>query len=195
MQEINGESSDIRPNVDQLKMLFPHYSMHLFDGSSRITTYIGNRDGEKRVCRFCHQAVPDTLFKHKSHAISEALGYKSVICNEECDECNERFSRTIEPDVVNMNSFLLSLYGVSGKKGVRKQVEPILSSGSIAQIAGMTVKEPLLCNWMICILTKRILKPAFRIYRHHFLILSPQNDFLLHFPQCRPCRTASDCRQ
>lgn len=120
VQEINGESSDIRPNVDQLKMLFPHYSMHLFDGSSRITTYIGNRDGEKRVCRFCHQAVPDTLFKHKSHAISEALGYKSVICNEECDECNERFSRTIEPDVVNMNSFLLSLYGVSGKKGVRK---------------------------------------------------------------------------
>ena len=64
--------------------------------------------------------MPDTLFKHKSHAISEALGYKSVICNEECDECNERFSRTIEPDVVNMNSFLLSLYGVSGKKGVRK---------------------------------------------------------------------------
>lgn len=120
VQEINGESSDICPNVDQLKALLPYYSMHLFDGISRITTYIGNREGAKRVCRFCHQAKPDTLFKHKSHAISEALGYKSVICNEECDKCNERFSRTIEPDVVNMHSFLLSLYGVSGKKGVRK---------------------------------------------------------------------------
>ena len=120
VQEINGESSDIRPNVDQLKALSSHYSMHLFDGSSRITTYIGDGDRAKRVCRFCHRAVPETLFKHKSHAISEALGYKSLVCNEECDECNERFSRTIEPDVVNMNSFLLSLYGVSGKKGVRK---------------------------------------------------------------------------
>ena len=120
VQEINGESSDIRPNVDQLKALSSHYSMHLFDGSSRITTYIGNMDRAKRVCRFCRQAMPETLFKHKSHAISEALGYKSLVCNEECDECNERFSRTIEPDVVNMNSFLLSVYGVSGKKGVRK---------------------------------------------------------------------------
>ena len=120
VQEINGESSDIRPNVDQLTALSSHYSMHLFDGSSRITTYIGTMDRAKRICRFCHRAVPETLFKHKSHAISEALGYKSLVCNEECDECNDRFSRAIERDVVNMNSFLLSLYGISGKKGVRK---------------------------------------------------------------------------
>ena len=120
VQEINGESSDIRPNVDQLKALSSHYSVHLFDGGSRITTYIGEMHKQNRVCRFCRQSAPSVSFSHKSHAISEALGYKSLICNEECDECNDRFSRAIEQDVVLMNSLPLSLYGISGKKGVRK---------------------------------------------------------------------------
>ena len=117
---MNGKTIDIQPYIDKINNLSPHYSMLLFDGNSRIATYIGERDKARRVCRFCHLAIPQTSFKHKSHAISEALGYKSIICNEECDVCNDGFSRTIEPDVVNMNSFLLSLHGISGKKGVRK---------------------------------------------------------------------------
>lgn len=120
VQEMNGKTIDIQPYIDKLNNLSPHYSMLLFDGNSRMATYIGERDKARRVCRFCHLAIPQTSFKHKSHAISEALGYKSIICNEECDVCNDGFSRTIEPDVVNMNSFLLSLHGISGKKGVRK---------------------------------------------------------------------------
>lgn len=96
-----------------------NYSVCIFNGQGRMQ-YIGEADKSKRVCRFCHRSAPLTSFTHKSHAISESLGYKSLVCHEECDECNEYFSRTIEPDVVNMHSFLLSLCGISGKKGIRK---------------------------------------------------------------------------
>lgn len=119
VQELNGEENSIRPYQDRLRQISSKYSVRIFNGSGK-TEYFREPDKSKRVCRFCHRSVPSISFSHKSHAISEALGYKSLVCNEECDECNERFSRTIEPDIVNMHSFLLSLCGISGKKGVRK---------------------------------------------------------------------------
>ena len=39
--------------------------------------------------RFCGQQVPIVSFNNTAHAISESLGNKSVICREECDNCNE----------------------------------------------------------------------------------------------------------
>ncbi|MEX6156050.1 HNH endonuclease [Providencia hangzhouensis] len=40
----------------------------------------------------------ETSFNKEAHAISEALGNKSIILNEECDNCNEFFDKNIERD-------------------------------------------------------------------------------------------------
>lgn len=96
------------------------YSIFTFDGCSKHQVYKGESDKNKRVCRFCGKSIPEVSFSNKSHAVSEFLGNKSLICNDECDDCNERFSRTIEPDIANMVAPLLTINAISGKHGVRK---------------------------------------------------------------------------
>lgn len=119
VSEANGEESIIQPYAEWMDQISSKYLMCLFNGQGPMQ-YIGVADKSRRVCRFCHRSVPLTSFNHKSHAISESLGYKSLVCYEECDECNEYFSRAIEPDIMNMHSVQLSLYGISGKRGTRK---------------------------------------------------------------------------
>lgn len=96
------------------------YSIFTFDGCSKHQVHKGESDKNKRVCRFCGKSIPEVSFSNKSHAVSEFLGNKSLVCNDECDDCNERFSRTIEPDIANMLAPLLTINAISGKHGVRK---------------------------------------------------------------------------
>lgn len=62
-------------------------------------------------------ATSNIKFSNKSHAISESLGNKGLICLEECDDCNTRFNETIEQDIGNLLRFQLILNGVKGKNG------------------------------------------------------------------------------
>ena len=96
--------------------LFPHYAVRTFKGDDRVK--IGVFDKGQRVCRFCGRTIQDTTFKEKSHAISESLGCKNLICLEECDACNHRFNETIEQDIANFFHFNLILKGVKGKHGM-----------------------------------------------------------------------------
>lgn len=64
--------------------------------------------------------MPDVSFKKKAHAVSEALGYKHIINNEECDECNQRFGRTIESRFISFIDTFRSAFGVVGKRGCPK---------------------------------------------------------------------------
>ncbi|MDI9870052.1 hypothetical protein [Flectobacillus roseus] len=80
--------------------------------------------GEKGKCRFCKTSEGNqnefgdiVTFKNKSHAISEALGNKKVTTKDECDACNKRFGREIEPSLVNFLKVYRSLYGIKGKNG------------------------------------------------------------------------------
>lgn len=91
-------------------------------GSNRVR--IGEHKREKRVCRFCRKKVPEVSFKNKAHAISESLGNKLVILLEECDSCNIKFSKIIEPDIVQYLSLYRTMYGVKakgGKKGLKEK--------------------------------------------------------------------------
>lgn len=74
-----------------------HYVVYTFlhHGS---TQYVGEKEKVKRTCRFCHKSGADCFIK-ESHAISAFFGNDYLICNEECDECNENFSKSIEQDV------------------------------------------------------------------------------------------------
>lgn len=96
--------------------LYDHYVVHSYNGTERLN--IGVHKREKRVCRFCGRSMPDTLFKEKAHAISEALGNKGLVCLEECDDCNRRFNETIEQDLIKISQPSLLLYGIRGKHGI-----------------------------------------------------------------------------
>lgn len=82
-------------------------------GDKRVE--IGEKNKSQRICRFCYRKNDSTTFDSKAHAISEALGNKTIVLYEECDECNKRFSETIEPDIVQYLSLFRTIYDVKGK--------------------------------------------------------------------------------
>lgn len=92
-----------------------NYNLRAFGG---IRTSIGNK--ENRKCRFCGKVEGETTFKNKAHAISEGLGNKKVFLYEECDNCNDKFSIEIEPDLINYFSIFRTFYDVKGKGGNKK---------------------------------------------------------------------------
>ena len=96
--------------------LWEHYEVRIYSGDDRRN--IGVYDKSIRVCRFCGKKMPEVSFKHKAHAISEALGNKGLVCLEECDDCNKRFNESIEQDLVQMMMPHLQLHGISGKNGI-----------------------------------------------------------------------------
>ena len=122
VDKLNGITG-IHSNSDKTKYeITSLYYTQNFSGNTKRRHYIGDPNKSNRICRFCGKQMPIVSFKNTSHAISESLGNKSIICREECDNCNERFSRSIEPDIANMLSFLLTIHSIHGKKGVRTTV-------------------------------------------------------------------------
>lgn len=111
-----GEDYEIivRQHDELFSDIFENYDCHEF-GRSRVN--IGEKDKSKRVCRFCGLGEPDVIFKNKSHAISQGLGNTNVILYEECDICNDKFSISIEPDIIGYLSLFRTFYGAKGKKG------------------------------------------------------------------------------
>jgi hypothetical protein len=78
---------------------------------------IGEKEKSKRICRFCQNTSKPTTFNNKAHAISEALGNKTVVLLDECDMCNKRFSETIEPDIIQYLALFRTIFNVKGKGG------------------------------------------------------------------------------
>lgn len=93
------------------------YSVQFF-GEHRI--HIGHHEREDRVCRWCGMSMPVVTFKKKAHAISESLGNKNVVLNDECDECNNRFGMGIEASVSTFLEFQNVIFGIAGKNGIPK---------------------------------------------------------------------------
>ena len=116
LAQINGLSFDTSVMDHFGNYLRNHYEVRIFKGDDRRR--IGENDKTKRVCRFCGRRIPAVSFNHKSHAISESLGNKTLICLEECDECNKHFNESLEQDITQMMAPRLLLLGISGKKGV-----------------------------------------------------------------------------
>lgn len=91
------------------------YSLETFGKHREV---IGEPNKQIRICRFCKKGIIDGVtFKTKAHAISEALGNKDLILCEECDQCNNKFGKTIEPDIISFLSLYRTMFGVKGKGG------------------------------------------------------------------------------
>ena len=72
--------------------------------------------GDKGRCRFCEESKSAT-FRNQSHTFPEALGNKWVFSRDECDACNNLFSR-YEDELTKCVQPFLTLGGVKGKRKV-----------------------------------------------------------------------------
>jgi len=152
-------------------------------GSHRVS--IGEKND--RLCRFCNNQRNPTTFKNKAHAISEALGNKTVILLEECDKCNKEFSETIEPDIIQYLGLFRTFYNVKGKGGSKKYIGKNfkMSTGDQVQIKlsgqtndtikneeGLKTKlqsdQPIVSQNVYKSLCKYFLSVIDKKYLHHF---------------------------
>jgi hypothetical protein len=94
------------------------YELFAFDENTR--NKVGEPDKSKRICRFCKKSMDDVTFKKVAHSISEALGNKKIITNDECDSCNEKFGSGIENDLITYLNLYRNVFGIKGKNGIPK---------------------------------------------------------------------------
>jgi hypothetical protein len=118
LQSLN-EGIDTKFVQDEFDSIFGdllnNYDMLTFNGDSQVN--IGVSDKSRAVCRFCGNDSSSVQFKKKAHAISEALGNRGVVCNEECDTCNAEFGKGIETDLIAFLSFYQAFFEIKGKRG------------------------------------------------------------------------------
>lgn len=76
-------------------------------------------NGDRGRCRYCG-TEDDRLFKQAAHLIPEALGNRWLFSIDECDLCNQLFSRNEDALAAALGS-LLTLGGTAGKGGKVRQ--------------------------------------------------------------------------
>lgn len=72
--------------------------------------------GEKNKCRYCPETNP-SKFNHIAHTCPEFTGNKSLFSNDECDTCNDIFSK-YETELSNHSHFMRTLIGIRGKNRI-----------------------------------------------------------------------------
>ncbi len=92
--------------------------VHYDNGKDQIR--IGEADKIKRKCRFCGKMMPEVSYKKVAHTISEGLGNKCIITNNECDDCNEALGKEIEQDLITNLSPPRTFMSINGKNGKGK---------------------------------------------------------------------------
>ena len=88
---------------------------------SQVQASVGENSksiGGGPVCRFCGNDDRQK-FQTRAHTFPEALGNKWVFSDDECDDCNARFS-VYEDALTKAVGPLLTLGGTKGKHGVRQ---------------------------------------------------------------------------
>lgn len=118
LNQLNGiESEIINSDIESLfSGVMDNYEIVTFDLDKDKKIKIGEGLKSKRVCRFCKLQSPDVSFKKEAHAISEALGNKKLVLNEECDSCNEFFDEYVERDFVFYHDLVRTMFGVKNKE-------------------------------------------------------------------------------
>lgn len=105
---------------DLFGVLMDSYEIFAFDANRKNNIKIGESDKSKRVCRYCNKKSPEVSFKKVAHSISEALGNKKIITNDECDACNEKFGEGIENDLILYLNLYRVFFRIRGKNGISK---------------------------------------------------------------------------
>ena len=73
-------------------------------GNEKQQVKIGEPDKSKRRCRFCGKMMPEVTFGKVAHTISEALGNKSIVTNDECDNCHYASKTILVQYILNVSA-------------------------------------------------------------------------------------------
>ncbi|MCT3810469.1 hypothetical protein CMU40_14590 [Elizabethkingia anophelis] len=93
------------------------------DSFNKIYSLIGSAEtlshdiSDTRICRFCGKNDSEVNFKKIAHACPELLGQNNLVIYDECDSCNENFSK-YESHLSKFFAPYLSIIGVRGKKKI-----------------------------------------------------------------------------
>jgi predicted HTH transcriptional regulator len=99
--------------------LFGKYEITAYSPKKKHT--YGNLDKKSRICKYCGKSMSNSATFHKeAHAIPESIGNKTIISADECDDCNDFFSKTIDKDIFEYLKLFRVLYGQKGKTGIPK---------------------------------------------------------------------------
>ena len=114
---LNGYKSDISEEkvLKIFGCILNNYELITFNLKKDRKIKIGENNRDKRLCRFCGKQKPNVKFKKEAHAISEALGNKKLILNEECDDCNKFFDENIERDFIYYHDLARTMFGIKNK--------------------------------------------------------------------------------
>lgn len=118
--ESGSDYEKLTQDIDALfGVLRSKYEITAFDENTK--SKIGVADKSKRICRFCNKSMTDGVtFRKIAHSISEALGNKKIITNDECDSCNEKFGSGIENHLILYLNLYRNIFGIKGKNGIPK---------------------------------------------------------------------------
>ena len=116
-ENVNFETFSNQMN-DEFGGIFNNYDIRVF--CEKTIKKIGEPDKSKRICRFCNRNATEVTFKKTAHTISEALGNKKIITNDECDSCNQYFGTGIENDLIRYLDLYRNVFAVKGKNGIPK---------------------------------------------------------------------------
>lgn len=105
--------NELKSKMESYLTLLQNYDIISLDSSKKIK--IGEGQKSKRICRFCKKSQPEVEFNNDAHAISEALGNKKIIQNEECDDCNKKFDKEIERDIISFLDPCRILFEIKNK--------------------------------------------------------------------------------
>lgn len=126
MIHLMKESGQTSENIENYKSNFDNIfstSLALYDidftKNEYNKPYIGKGKNKKThnkfICKYCGKEYYN--IDSRAHTIPQSLG-GNIIDEEECQECNDRFSKTIE---VDLNQYLApwkTIYGIKGKREV-----------------------------------------------------------------------------
>jgi len=120
LKSLNIKGYDFNQEINETSKIFKdvwgNYNTIIKSDKYNLKDRIGERERKKRVCHFCKKTFETgATFKKEAHAISEALGNKNIILNEECDECNEYFGKTIESSLITYLDLYRVFFGILNK--------------------------------------------------------------------------------
>lgn len=111
MEELGEDTDSIR------SVFYTEHTLYNIEPKSRKYAknhFYGEKDKNKRICKYCNNNNSDTSFKEKAHIIPKSLGNNNLFDNEECDNCNHKFASSIEED---LNSYLAPFKTIFKVKG------------------------------------------------------------------------------
>lgn len=106
----------VEEGIEAIRYFQTHYDIVQRIQLGEEKVFLGER--ESKICRFCGLSEPEVHFRNIAHAIPEFIGNKRLFSYYECDECNDKFSMSLEDHLANYIAPWRTLMTIRGKKGI-----------------------------------------------------------------------------